>query len=141
MTARGHLTALPSPADERRAWNRRAAALELPATIAGSSITWGPWAPPLRITHIPLDCTYCDAAAKDAARACGNVSYQRRGKPPRQLRRFFAYGCLACGALDVFDWYPDGPGQLRMSDFVEAWTNRPDDNPGVQGELFSELTP
>lgn len=139
--ARTHLTALPSPADERRDWDRRAAALTLPERIGQTPVAWEPWAPPLQVTHIPLDCAYCDAGAADAARTVGTVSYRRPHKPPRQLRRFFAYGCLACGAIDVYDWYPDGPGALKMPDFVEAWTNRPDDVPGEQLELFAELTP
>lgn len=135
---RAHLTALPSPADERRAWDRRAASLKLPGEIRETAVRWERWEPPLQMTHVSLDCVYCPAKAADAARTVGLVTLVRRGKPPRPLRRFFAYGCLSCGAIDVYDWYPDGPGVLKMPDFEEAWTNRPETEPGEQLALFDE---
>ena len=127
MTARGHLTALPSPADERRAWNRRAAALELPPEIGGTRITWEPWAPPLPITHIPGDCHLC--GVDDPARAVGVVTYRTGSGKPRPIRRVFATGCLACGVVVVDDWYPDGPNVLAPPAMTEVWSNR------GQGEL------
>lgn len=129
---RAHLTALPSPADERRAWDQRAAGLQLPTKIGETRIEWEPWEPPLQMTHIPGECDDC--GVNDGARATGIVIYRRHSGAPRPLRRFFAHACLACGVIDVFDWYPDGPGVLKAPDFVEAWTNRRGDD--EQLELF-----
>lgn len=124
--SRRHLAALPSPADERRAWDRRAAALTLPAEIGDTRITWEPWAPPLRITHIPGDCDHCGAV--DGARAVGIVAYRTRSGRPRPIRRFFADGCLACGAVTVLDWYPHGIG-LTPPAMAEVWSWRPGELP------------
>lgn len=104
------------------------------AEYRGLPVTWLPWEPGIRATHLDYRCGRCGEDLGPQAMSTGTVPERRRAVPPRrrgygyattpevyQVRTLMAFRCGGCGAVDVvahadpdFWWTSGGPDRLPI---------------------------